>query len=269
MTNDFFLYKGIWMNEHYPHLSKLINKEMVHSYLREGGYLLRNIYDWDCQQKTSFWFIIKDTYGGLEELSSKVRNQVRRSLKTYDIKMVDLNHFLQVAYPIYLSAMNGYRVSGKVIDEQSFNRNIQTKIAGGNIDLWCVFEKDNQKAVAFSINTRYNDYCAYNTMKADPYYLKNSTYPYYGLLYEMNRFYLEELKLKYVSDGARSITEHSNIQPFLEEKFNFRKAYCHIQIEYKWWLKIVVFILYPFRKWIPLINIKALLNMEAINRGVY
>ena len=36
----------------------------------------------------------------------------------------------------------------------------------------------------------------------------------------MNRYYLEELKLKYVNDGARSITEHSNIQPFLIDTFD-------------------------------------------------
>ena len=51
-------------------------------------------------------------------------------------------------------------------------------------------------------------------MKADPQYL-NSTYPYYGLIFEMNRYYLDELKLVYVNDGVKSITGHSNIQTFL------------------------------------------------------
>lgn len=106
-------------------------------------------------------------------------------------------------------------------------------------------------------------------MKANPAYLKNSTYPYYGLIYEMNRYYLDELKLKYVNDGARSITEHSNIQPFLIEKFNFRKAYCKLQIEYQWWMKLGVNVLYPFRNIIPVRTVKAILNMEAMKRGEY
>ncbi|MGM9704630.1 MAG: hypothetical protein ACI3YB_01395 [Prevotella sp.] len=50
----------------------------------------------------------------------------------------------------------------------------------------------------------------------------------------MNRHYLENRKLKFVSDGARSITNHSNIQPFLIDKFKFRKAYCNIRLTYKW-----------------------------------
>ena len=40
----------------------------------------------------------------------------------------------------------------------------------------------------------------------------------YGLLLKMNQYYLDEIGVKYVMDGARSITEHSNIQPFLESK---------------------------------------------------
>ena len=106
-------------------------------------------------------------------------------------------------------------------------------------------------------------------MKCNPAYLRNSTYPYYGLIFEMNRYYLQELGLKYVNDGARSITEHSNIQPFLIEKFNFRKAYCHLNIHYKWWFGLVVKCLYPFRKIIPNHKVKSILNMEAMARGSY
>ena len=99
-------------------------------------------------------------------------------------------------------------------------------------------------------------------MKAIPAYQKQ--YAYYGLIYEMNRFYLEERKLKYVNDGGRSITNHSNIQPFLIEKFNFRKAYCNLDIHYKWWLGAIVKTLYPFRKLIKVRQAQSLLNMEAM-----
>ena len=155
------------------------------------------------------------------------------------------------------------------ISELAFKKKIEKYTTLGNVDFWCVFEKQSHKAVAFAINTCYSDCCNYNTMKANPAYLKNSTYPYYGLIYEMNRYYLDELKLKYVNDGARSITEHSNIQPFLIEKFNFRKAYCKLQIEYQWWMKLGVNVLYPFRNIIPVRTVKAILNMEAMKRGEY
>lgn len=83
----------------------------------------------------------------------------------------------------------------------------------------------------------------------------------------MNRYYLEEKKVKYVNDGARSITEHSNVQPFLIEQFKFRKAYCQMQLAYVGWLRIMVFLLYPFRSLIPSRAVQAILNQEAMRRG--
>lgn len=67
-------------------------------------------------------------------------------------------------------------------------------------------------------------------LKATLESLHNNTCPYYDLIYEMNRYYVEECKLQSVNDGARSLTEHSNIQLFLESKFWFRKAYCRLCI---------------------------------------
>lgn len=118
----------------------------------------------------------------------------------------------------------------------------------------------------FAINKCYNDYCSYLTMGVNPN-APSSTYPMYGLILEMSRYYLEEKGLKYVLDGARSITEHSNIQPFLEQKFKFRKAYCDIQIYYKPWFNILIKVLYPFRKMIKNRKISAILRQEAWTRG--
>ena len=83
----------------------------------------------------------------------------------------------------------------------------------------------------------------------------------------MNRYYLEEKGLKFVNDGARSITNHSNVQPFLIDTFNFRKAYCRLNIKYKWWFGIIVSILYPFRRFIKIAKVQAILNMEAMARN--
>lgn len=46
-----------------------------------GGIFIRNVYDFDTNYETSFWYVIKDSFGGMEELSSKMRNQVKNVLK--------------------------------------------------------------------------------------------------------------------------------------------------------------------------------------------
>lgn len=268
MESSFILYKGCWLSKYPPHCSRYLVNSECFLLLNRGGYLLRNVYEWGCNE-TSFWFIIKDSFGGMEELSSKMRNQVKKSLRTYDVKRVSAREMLQVGFPIFQAAIENYRVKASQITLQAFETKIQQGEKAGNIDFWCVYEKETHKAVALAINTLHKDCCDYNTMKADPAFLRNSTYPYYGLIYEMNRYYLEELGMKYVSDGARSITEHSNIQSFLVDKFHFRKAYCRLQVEYRWWVGVFVNLLFPFRKLIPVPKVKAILNMEAMRRNKY
>lgn len=269
MESRFVLYKSCWLSKYPAHRCRRMTSAECSQLLKQGGYLLRNVYDWDCKHETLFWFVIKDSFIGMEELSSKMRNQVKKSLKTYDVKRVSANEMLQVGFPIFQAAINNYRVKASQITIEEFKTRIQQSENAGNIDFWCVYEKETHKAVALAINTLHEDCCEYNTMKADPEFLKNSTYPYYGLIFEMNRYYLEGLGLKYVNDGARSITEHSNIQSFLINKFHFRKAYCRLQIKYQWWVGIFVNLLFPFRKLIPIPKVKAILNMEVMHRNKY
>ena len=222
-----------------------------------------NTFDFDTNVELPYYYVIKDSFGGIEELSTKVRNQIRKSFKTYDIKRISSDE--RVGYPVFLAALKSYKVKAKIISELDFVDSIKKGSLKGNIDYWAVYDKKTGQVVAVAINTLHGDCCEYNTMKADPQYL-NSTYPYYGLIFEMNRYYLDELKLLYVNDGAKSITNHSNIQTFLIDKFNFRKAYCRVQIVYQWWFKLMVVLLYPFRSLIPVLKIRAILNIEEIRR---
>lgn len=267
-TGKYQLYKGAWIDKSPPHLSKIISNEECIAYLKKGGLLVRNTYDFDCNEETSFWYVIKDSFDEMTELSTKVRNQVRKSLKTYNIKIVSANEMLEHGYSIFCEAIENYKVKAQLFSKESFEERIQTESKKGNVEYWMVFEKESNCPVALSINTVYKDCCEYNTMKAIPAYLRNSTYPYYGLIYEMNRYYLGG-GLMYVNDGARSITEHSNIQPFLIDKFKFRKAYCKLQIKYVWWMRVFVNLLYPFRKIIPIQKVKSILQMEAMKRNQY
>ena len=224
-----------------------------------------NTFDFDTNVELPYYYVIKDSFGGIEELSTKVRNQIRKSFKTYDIKRISSDEMLRVGYPVFLAALKSYKVKAKIISELDFLDSIKKGSLKGNIDYWAVYDKKTGQVVAVAINTLHGDCCEYNTMKADPQYL-NSTYPYYGLIFEMNRYYLDELKLLYVNDGAKSITNHSNIQTFLIDKFNFRKAYCRVQIVYQWWFKLMVVLLYHFRSLIPVLKIRAILNIEEIRR---
>lgn len=260
---QFRLYKGGWVNT-VPHKTERIDRKKASSLLNQGGKFVKNVYNWDKKEVSSFWYVIKDEYGGIEELPAKVRNQVRKSLKTYDIRMVTPEEMLEKGYELFNESRARFGGDLSVTKGQWAKR-----VNGGKSgqDFWLAIDKETGKAEGFGINRIIEDYCSYVSMGVNPNAPK-STYPMYGLILEMNRHYLDELKLKYVCDGARSITEHSNIQPFLEEKFKFRKAYCDLQMFYKPWLSLVVNILYPFRKIIKHKKIHAILHQESMTRGL-
>lgn len=247
-----------------PHLEEHLSADKVKILLRKGGMMVRNAFDFDCQEETCFWYVIKDSFGGMEELSAKMRNQVKRCFRTMRVERITPEYLIKNGYDVYVQAADGYRIKAIPPTREQFESRI--KNSPGN-EYWGVIDIETEKLVAFSINAVAAESCDYRTMKAIPEYQKK--YAYYGLIYNMNQYYLEERKLKYVNDGSRSVTNHSNIQPFLIEKFNFRKAYCHFDIHYKWWLGIVVKCLYPFRKLVPVRQVKALLDMEAMARNDY
>jgi hypothetical protein len=170
-----------------------------------------------------------------------------------------ISHLKENGYEVFVEASNSYKIKAVPPTREEFNRRIDYSVEN---EYWGCYDIESNKLVAFSMNAVSKESCEYRTMKAIPAYQKQ--YAYYGLIYEMNRYYLEERKLKYVNDGGRSITNHSNIQPFLIEKFNFRKAYCHFDMHYQWWPGMVVKALYPFRKLIKVRQVQSLLNMEAM-----
>lgn len=245
----------------YLTLRKKINNKQATSFLKQGGWMLRNIFDFDCQQETSFWYIIKDHFGGYEELSRNVRNQVRRALRVFDFCLISRDFLLKNGYPVFCAAVDSYKVKAKKPTFAEFQLLVEN--LGTDYEFYAAIHKETKKLVAFSLNRIIDNTCNYSTLKANPIYMKKD-YVYYGLLFEMNQHYLQDRKMQYVSDGARSITEHSNIQPFLIDRFGFRKAYCQMQMYYVPWFHVAVTILSPLRHIIPFRSIRAILFQHCL-----
>lgn len=257
MYKHCLVWNGASYNEH-----KLPPSEAKYKLKHHNAWMLRNIYNWDCGEPTNFWEIINDRPRELNELPSKVRNQVRRCSRDCDIRKIsnfDLIH--NDGYTVYKKAFERYHdITTKIATREEWERFIENDSVH---EFWGVFVKESGMLIAYAMNTIISLSVNYNTLKAIPDYM-NKHYPYYGLIFEMNRHYLSNYR--YVSDGFRSISEHSNIQPFLEKNFLFRKAYCNLTMYYKPWLKIALILLYPFRNLIPITSIKHILNLEKIAR---
>lgn len=225
--------------------------------------MVRNTFDFDCKEKTNFWYLIKDSFGGMEELSTNERNEVRRSNHVFEFKLVDIDEIRQNAYRILKSTYEDYKVTDRPMNQEIFDEYLE-HCSRNNYDFWGAFDNGTSELVGFCAVHVFENSCEYGIIGFLPKYKHNASYPYYGFFYKMNEYYLGEKDFKYVTDGSRSITEHSNIQPFLEQNFKFRKAYCKLKIRYKWWFGAIVHVLLPFRNVIKNRNVKAVLNMHRM-----
>ena len=266
MNHQYRLYKGAWIFLEESE-EKLLSKKESKDLLRNGGLMIRNTYDFDTKEETSFWYVIKDKLEDISELPPSTRKKIRRALNTYTFRKCTIEDLEKVAYGIIRSAEKSYKVRCKPTSADDFKTLINEYKSQDNREYWCIENKSDGSIVGFSVNTIKIDSCEYDNAKCMAESLHNSTYPYYGLFYEMNRHYLGERKFKYVSDGSRSITEHSNIQQFLMYNFKFRKAYCRLRVYYKCWFGVVVKLLFPFRNIIPFRNVRAVLKMEECSRA--
>lgn len=230
-----------------PHIDIELTKDEARVLLRKYRALfLRYVSDWsvDCHTKQGgFYYVIKDGFLGLDELSAKTRRKVRRGNKNCLVKKVDVAEIIKHGYEVYVRAFARYKgvtpVSKAVFIERYKNR--------GDRDFFVVYNRDN-KMIAYSENIISCNVAEYYLMRLDPDYLR--LYISYALIYEMNRYYLAERGMKYVNAGSVSVLHDTNIQEFLISKFKFKKAYVKLHIVYNPLVGLMIKLLFPLRRFL-------------------
>jgi hypothetical protein len=229
--------------------------------------LIRWVSNWDSVNETKWWYVIADKHIDLKNINSKLRYEIKRGLNNCIVAKITKEKLLtDNAYNVYSSAYAQYKTFEKPIQKDEFNKNIQE--LDNNWDIWAVYIK--KIMVCYSLNYINDNTAEYKTIKIDPDSKK--FYPIYALIYTMNKYYLEEKLFKYVNDGARSISHFTNIQDFLIHKFGFRKAYCSLNIRYRADFKLLINLLFIFRKIIAkfpgrfFFQVNSILKQEEIFR---
>ena len=264
-TLGFFKYRNAWRFDGPPHQEPLLQASEWQALLKQGGLLVRNTYEFDQSEETPFWYVIKDRFEGLEELPQRVRNKIRHAERYFEYRTVSYEQFMERVFPILEDTFAHYKIHDRNMDCKVFSKYLE-QCQQKSFDYWGIFAKDTGQRVGFCTVNNWGDCCEYQYTGIVSRYLTGGYYPYYGLYHHLNRYYLETLGFRYVSDGSRTITNHSEIHDYLIQNFKFRKAYCRLQVHYNWWMRILVKTLYPFRSLIPIPQVKAILFMESLTR---
>ena len=262
-------YNGAIVPDGPPHLAP--TAEDIATAKAMGGYrFITYVTDFDCEEETPWWYVIKDTPLVIEEIpSAKKRYRINKGLKHVDVRKIDCSHYGKELYHCFIKAQERYEAFENTVTEEAFLCGLQQDSA----DYYGVFFKETGELVAYGKNDIYEDAVGMSVMKFHPDYLKYEISA--ALTYQIIHDYLNEGRCKYIMDGQRAIRHKTNIQDYLEHNFGFRKAYCRLRMIYSSKMKILVGVLYPFRKVVEKIagknvflnNVASVLKMEEISRA--
>ena len=226
--------------------------------------------DFDCGYEANWWYCLKDTPFDIAALPSKKRYEINKGKKNFTVKEIEpvqnTEGILAVQRNAWASYPEEYR---PMFDESKLRTDIQE---------WCSYRVFG----AFSVET--NELCAYAcliehqswvdfaVLKANPASEKLAVNA--AIVAGICEFYSDRLSREfYICDGERNVVHQTYFQDYLIKYFDFRRAYCKLNISYRAAVSIAVGCLYPFRNMIHRHNksklfskIDAVLLMEEISR---
>lgn len=266
------LYNNALVPDAPPHVEIKLSREQAGYLLRKSkAYMLRWPCDFDCGFETEWWYLVRDKSISLDEFDSKRRWEIKKGLKRCAVKKVDADYIAKNGYEVYKSAFDSYDTFLKPAGREDFYNMIMSRKDNEAYDFWAALSKTGGEIMGYFMNRVSSECCLYLTGKFRPQCLKEGVHQ--ALVYEMTNYYLNDMELKYVCAGARSISHKTNVQEFLIHKLHFRKAFCRLNLIYNPLVKIIVYILYPFRDVFFRINtgftnkIAVLLRQEEIRRS--
>ena len=174
--SEYFLYRHAWRFNLAPDYETELTDAQCQELLRRGGWIVRNTYNFDRIEKSDYWYVIKDSFGGMEELSSNVRRKVRRALKSFEYELIGEKTVRDYGYPIMRATVQDDRVKDRVMNEAAFKDYLDCchKVPH---EFWGIFNKGTNNLVGFCDIRLWENSCEYGEISIWLEYKRNATYP--------------------------------------------------------------------------------------------
>lgn len=248
-----------------PHIDVHPNKKTI-----DFGKSLVAVWtdEFDCGRETEYWYCIKDDVLDIFSIKAKRRYEINKGIKNFNVSVIKPSNHADEMYRVYVESLKGYKGNRTPISFEKYREGIN----GWDKSECCVFAAyDNEKNAMCGYSDVWlrRPYLPISSLKTIPEFERGGVN--FALVYAICTYFEDEIsKGAYLCDGVRNSLHQTHFQDFLIKYFGFRRAYCNLHIAYRWYLKPVVLIAFPFRQKfknkIP--QLYSLLKMEAWSRGI-
>ena len=224
--------------------------------------------DFDCGYETEWWYCIKDEAFDINKLNSKKRYEVNKGIKNFDVRVIEPSEHKKELYLVREAAWKCYPSTYR--PESDWDK-FEEEVQGWNMfTCFAAFERKTKTLCSYAL-IKINNHAIYlSVLKTNPAYEKLAVNA--AIIAYICEYFSAKLENDfYIVDGERSIIHKTYFQDYLEKYFEFRKAYCKLNVAYRGWVGIVVKIAYPFRRMLKKLDgiglfhqVNAVLLMEKI-----
>ena len=253
-----------------PHIGHdLSSKDIKVLLYKLPGSMVRWTQGFTSEENPTWYSVICDEFLPVEEVDSKTsRRNIRAGLRRCEVRPVKAEFIAKSGHAVYLDALERYTgASVSALSEAAFSeRGMYDTAFPDLVEYWGVFI--DGKLSAYARNWLFGqDGVNYSEIKFSQTSLKN--YATFALIYEMNRHYLVDRRVKYVNDGYCSLLHETGIQELLMTRLNFRKAGHQLHVAYRPLLGLGIRLTYPFRRLLSRCDgrIHSIMTQEEIQRG--
>ncbi|MBQ7148303.1 MAG: hypothetical protein IJR96_06090 [Pseudobutyrivibrio sp.] len=224
--------------------------------------------NFDCGYETNWWYTILDKPFDISKINSHDRNRIKKGLKNFTCKRINAGEYAEAMANVTMADWATYPVSYR---PNTTKEQLIKQYQEWNLITYGAFD-ENEMLCAFHGIADCSSYFLMVQGKSIPEKQRGQVNA--ALIYTfINDLSAEIDNGKYISNGQRNLYHKTNFNDDLCRYYGFRKVYCRLRIIYPTYVKLMVNVLYPFRKMFNLLDNKALvhqinvvLKMEEIAR---
>lgn len=214
-------------------------------------------------EENDWYAVIKDKYNPIEAYrTANIRNQIRKGLKTCQIKKITASELMERGFTIYQKAFNAFNQQPPM-NESAYKKWLQS-FNGFDDIIHFIGIFYNEVLIGYALIYLYGEQEAnVSEIRIDP--INNKFYPSYALFHWVSEEYLERRQMEYISDGYRNLLHQTRIQELLIQKFGFRKVGLYLAVEIRPpWARLFTKSLIKVWHSVPISSFKAVATLTAI-----